>query len=99
MSGKPSPRYFKAWITFFLITSAVGLFVGGMLGGFLGITLSLAHVSLGVIKAVAAILGFLIGIPISYYTFRWVVSELIKEIEEAAEADVQEAPAQEPPVI
>lgn len=80
--------YFRAWLVFFLIATAGGAIVGGLSGLFLGIALSVAKFGPDTIKHAATALGFALGIPISYFTFRWVVSELI----------VKEALA-EPPMI
>jgi hypothetical protein len=60
---------------FFLIATVGGAILGAILGAFLGVALTIAKVDLDSIKVTAAVTGFLIGIPLSYFTFRWVVSE------------------------
>jgi len=77
MSERPSPPYGTAWIIFFLVTSGVGFFMGIILGGLAGFALTLAGVGPNPIKLIAAGIGFVISIPISYFTFRWVVGEYI----------------------
>jgi putative flippase GtrA len=73
----PKPPYIKAWVIFFLIATVGGAILGAIIGAFLGIALTIARVDLGTIKVVAAVIGFLIGIPLSFVTFKWVVSEYI----------------------
>lgn len=73
----PTPKYFKAWIIFFLIATVGGFFLGAIIGGVLGGVMAVAGQSVATIKFVAGILGFVLGIPISYFTFRWTVSEFI----------------------
>jgi len=72
-----SPNYTKAWLFFFLIATIGGAIAGGICGGILGAILAVAGVGIGVIKIAGAVTGFLIGMPISYFTFRWVVGEYI----------------------
>ena len=77
----PQPRYFKAWILFFLIATVGGAILGGVAGGVLGVVLGFARVDLGTIKIVGGVAGFIISVPVSFFTFRWAVSEyVIKEL-------------------
>lgn len=83
----PQPKYFKAWFIFFLIAGIGGMFVGGIIGGVMGLFLGLAHVELGTIKIICGVVGFILGIPLSYFTYRWTVSEFIlKELTKAQQA-------------
>jgi hypothetical protein len=70
-------HYLKAWLFFFLVATVGGMFVGMLLGAFLGAVLAIAHVGLPTIKIVCGVAGFLISIPLSYFTFFWVVSRFI----------------------
>ncbi len=88
MKSASAPPYLKAWLIFFAIASAGGALVGGMAGLFLGVALGLAHVGAGTIKLAAAALGFVLGMPISYYAFKWVVSQFIAKVA-----------VEEPPVV
>lgn len=73
---KPIP-YFKAWLFFFLVATVGGVFVSMLLGAFFGAVLAIAHFDLQTIKIVCGAAGFLIFIPLSYFTFFWVVSQFI----------------------
>ncbi len=91
----PSPKYFKAWIIFFLIATVGGGLVGAMIGFFLGATLGLAQVGLGTIKLICGAVGFLFAIPVSYFTFRWAVGEfIVKDLKQAPPP-----PATQPPPL
>ena len=70
-------HYLKAWLFFFLVATVGGMFAGMLLGAFLGAVLAVAHVDLPTIKMVCGVAGFLISIPLSYFTFFWVVSRFI----------------------
>lgn len=90
-----TPKYFKAWIIFFLIATVGGLFLGALTGGFIGLLMGLAHMEIGLVKLVCGAAGFIIGVPVSYFTFRWVVGEFIVKDLRAAAAP---PPAEPPPV-
>ena len=70
-------HYLKAWLFFFLVATVGGMFAGMLLGAFLGAVLAIAHVDLPTIKIICGVAGFLISIPLSYFTFFWVVSQFI----------------------
>lgn len=95
----PTPKYFKAWIFFFLIATVGGGLIGGVVGGILGMVLGFAQVELGTIKLVGGVAGFIIGVPVSYFTFRWVVSEFIVKPLTSTLPPVPPAPPVEPPLI
>ncbi|MBX6326078.1 MAG: hypothetical protein IRY93_08575 [Chthoniobacterales bacterium] len=69
--------YFKAWLLFFLIATIgaglAGLIVGSVLAAFLGA----AGMPTAQMTRVLQIVGFLIGIPISYGTFRAVIGKYL----------------------
>jgi hypothetical protein len=77
MSAPGGPPYFRAWLLFFVLASAGGAIAGGLAGLLLGVFFGLAGVGAGSIKLAAAVLGFALGAPISYFSFRWVVSQYI----------------------
>jgi len=97
-----APKYFKAWIIFFLIATVGGFILGAVTGGFLGLTMGLAHVDLTVIKIVCGVAGFILSIPLSYFTFRWCVGEfIVKDLTQAPPPvpSVPLAPPSEPPPL
>jgi hypothetical protein len=94
MKSASGPPYFKAWLLFFVIASAGGALVGGMAGLFLGVALALANVGPGTIKLSAAVLGFVLGMPISYFAFKWVVSQFIVKGDVVAPPVIEGGPPQ-----
>lgn len=97
----PAPRYFKAWFIFFLIATVGGFFLGAGIGAMIGFVLGLAQVDLTLIKIICGGIGFVISLPLSYFTFRWVVAEFIVKPLTAPPPPppVQAPPAAEPPPI
>ena len=93
----PAPKYFKAWIAFFLIATVGGSLLGGVAGMIIGLVLKYAaHAEPTTIKWAVRIVGFAIMIPLSYVAFRYVVEEII--IEDLTKAP-SPAPTAEPPQI
>lgn len=91
-----TPKYFKAWIFFFLIATIGGMVLGGTVGFIIGVAMGIAHMELGLIKVVCGVVGFLLGVPLSYFTFRWVVAEfIVKELTPTPPSD----PSAEPPPL
>jgi len=75
--------YFKAWLLFFLIATVGGGLVAMVLGSFLAAFLGAGGMPLAQMDRPLKILGVVIGIPISYVTFRAVVGKyLFPKIEE-----------------
>ena len=75
--------YFKAWLLFFLIATIGGGLVGLVIGSFLAAFLGASGMPLPEMTRILQIVGFVIGIPISYITFRAVVGKyLFPKIEE-----------------
>ncbi len=93
----PPPKYFKAWLIFFAIATVGGGIAGGILGAILGLVLGLAGVDLSMIKIAGGVVGFLVGVPISYFTFRWVVATFIVNPLTQAPPAVAPAPPANPP--
>ncbi len=69
--------YFKSWFVFFLIAGVGGFFLGAVLGGVAGAILGAEGVSISTIKIITGVGGFLIGLPISYFTFKWSVGKYL----------------------
>ncbi len=94
----PKPKYFKAWIIFFLIATIGGMVIGGIIGFFIGAAMGVAGMDLGLIKIVCGVAGFLVGIPLSYFTFRWAVAEFIVKDLTAPPPAAATASAEPPPL-
>ena len=69
--------YIKSWLLFFLVATIGGGILGMVFGAVLGGILGAAGVSVGTIGIVSLIAGTVIGIPISFFTFRWSVGKYI----------------------
>ena len=83
MKGPSEFQYFKAWILFFVVATVGGGIIGLIVGGFLAAFLGAAATPLPQMTRVLQIFGFIIGVPISYVTFRVVVGKyLFQKIEE-----------------
>ena len=70
-------QYFKAWLLFFLVATLGGGIVGMIIGSFAAAFLGAAGMSLQQMTRVLQIIGFVIGIPISYVTFRAVIGKYL----------------------
>ncbi len=69
--------YFLAWFVYW-ITSAVGAFIIGIItGAFVGGFLGALGVELQSIKIICGMMGFIIGITVSYVAFRFIVQWMI----------------------
>ena len=69
--------YVKAWAAFFVSATVVGALGGAVAGGVIGGFLGVAGVAPGTIKLAGAGVGFLVGLPISYFFFRFFVSHFL----------------------
>lgn len=69
--------YFKAWLIFFLIGTIGGSLIGLILGSFVAAFLGAGRMPGAQMNRVLQILGLLIGISISYITFRAVVGKFL----------------------
>jgi hypothetical protein len=75
--------YFKAWLLFFVIATVGGGLVGIIVGAFVGAFLGAGGMPLPQMTRILQIVGFIIALPISYFTFRAVVGKyLFPKIEE-----------------
>jgi len=76
-------QYFKAWLLFFLIATLGGGVIGLIIGSFAAAFLGAAGAPPPQMTRILQIIGFLIGIPVSYITFRAVIGKyLFPKIEE-----------------
>lgn len=69
--------YFKSWLLFVVIAGIGSGLAGAIGGGGIGAIMGSAGASVTTIKIVAGGFGFLLGLPISYYTFKWAVRKFI----------------------
>jgi uncharacterized membrane protein len=69
--------YFKSWLIFFLVASVGGGILGMVFGGLLGGVLGAAGVPIKTITVVGGIVGLIISVPISFFTFKWSVRKYI----------------------
>lgn len=75
------PKYFKAWILFFIVVTVGGFLIGAFFGGIAGFILAFLNSDNPNIVAENQIYftmgGYILGVPISYLAFRWTVSSYI----------------------
>ncbi len=76
-------EYFVAWLVLYLGGAIGGLILGGIAGGMVGVVLGSAGVELSIIEWIAGIVGFVIGVALSYVLFRWLVASMIVKKAEA----------------
>ena len=69
--------YFKAWLLFFLIATVAGGMLGMMIATPLAAFLSAQEVPLRVLGIILQIVGLIIAMPLSYFTFRIVVGKYL----------------------
>lgn len=75
--ASPQAGYLKSWFLFFLIATVGGAIAGGLLGVVGGGVMGASGVPMERIIQISRILGFLAGVPISFFTFRWSVRTYI----------------------
>jgi hypothetical protein len=63
--------YLKAWAVFWILSTVGGALVGFVAGAMLGFVLGGLGVHLHTIKILCGGLGFLLGIPLSYFLFQF----------------------------
>lgn len=69
--------YFKAWLLFFLIATVIGGAIGLVIGSAAGAILSARGIPVRELAIVLQILGLVVAMPISYFTFRIVVGKYL----------------------
>ena len=75
--------YFKAWLLFFVVSTGLGIVFGIIIGSFVAGFMGAGGASLAQMTTVNRVVGFVIGIPVSYFTFRAVIGKyLFLKIEE-----------------
>lgn len=82
-----------AWLVFWLMATFGGGAIGAVLGGVMGGLLAANGMKIEHIRLIAMGLGFLLGIPISYFCFRMaVVWFIIPAAQRATESPLQYPP-------
>jgi uncharacterized membrane protein len=76
--------YIKSWLLFCLIATVGGGLLGAIIGAVLGAFLGAAGVSLASVGLICGVVGFVVGLPISFFTFQWsvrtyIVNPLLRE--------------------
>jgi len=69
--------YLKTWGLFAICATVGGFIVGAIIGGVCSGVLGRFGVSMHTITVICAGLGFIAGLPVSYFFFRLFVSKLI----------------------
>ena len=69
--------YLTAWAIFFVLSFIGGTVAGAVVGGVAGGMLGALGASRSLIATVAGGLGFLVGLPISYFCFRFAVTKFL----------------------
>lgn len=71
------PHYFKSWLLFFLVASIGGAVAGGIVGVVVGGAMGAGEMPLDRVVQICKVLGFVVSMPISFFTFRWSVRTCI----------------------
>ena len=69
--------YFKAWLLFFVITTVGGGILGLIIGSFAAAFLGAGGMPLQKMTRILQVIGFVIALPISYFTFRGVIGKYL----------------------
>jgi hypothetical protein len=69
--------YFKAWLLFFVFATVGGGILGMIIGSFVAAFLGAGGMPLQQMTRILQIIGFVIALPISYFTFRGVVGKYL----------------------
>jgi hypothetical protein len=93
------PPYFKAWFAFFLLATLGGFIAGALIGLIFGVALAAAELGRDVITSVSTIAGFIVGMPISFFCFRWSIQRFIEPaLRDLGHQEITLSPPSVPPV-
>ncbi|MET0052703.1 MAG: hypothetical protein ABW095_16700 [Candidatus Thiodiazotropha sp.] len=69
--------FFKSWAIILVLATLGGFVAGFVAGAIVGALMSSLSATKESIEITGGFIGFIIGLPISYYAFRWSVSKFI----------------------
>lgn len=93
------PPYFKAWFAFFLVATLGGALGGIIAGGILGALLTAAGMGAETLRLGGMIAGFIVGMPISFFCFRWSIQRFIEPaLRDLGHQEITLSPPSVPPV-
>jgi len=75
MKQPTESQYFLAWLIYFIIATVGSVVAGFCVGLGLGIIVAAAGGNAQQLAKVGTIIGFVVSIPVSYFTFRGVVGK------------------------
>lgn len=74
-------KYIKAWALFFLVATVGGFLAGAIVGGIAGFGIGLTNAGnperIASFTPLFQALGFIVALPVSFYTFKWSISRFI----------------------
>lgn len=76
-TATPQLPFFKSWLVFAAISTFGGGLLGAIVGMIIGGIMGGAGATIATIQVVTGIVGLLLGLPISYFTFKWSVKKFI----------------------
>lgn len=76
--------YLKSWAVFFALSFLGGTIAGALTGGLAGGVLGALGAPRGLVATVSGGLGFLVSLPISYFSFRFAVAKFLLQKQNAA---------------
>src|SRR5688500_4646377 len=69
--------YLKPWAIFFVLSFVGGSVAGAIVGWVAGAIVGVLCACVGLISTISGGLGFLVGLPISYFFFRFAVAKFL----------------------
>jgi hypothetical protein len=72
-----APPYFKSWLIFFLVSAVGGGIGGAAAGSITGVIAQALGYNMTALQIASGIAGFVVSMPISYFTFKWSVSKYL----------------------
>jgi integral membrane sensor domain MASE1 len=69
--------YFRAWLLFFVASTGIGILLGIIIGSFVAGFMGAGGANLAQMTTVNRAVGFAIGLPVSYFTFRAVIGKYL----------------------
>src|SRR5215467_8980906 len=85
--------YLRAWAVFWVLSTVGGFLVGLVAGGMLGFVLGGLGVHMRTIKILCGVLGFLLGIPLSYFLFQFSIRKFLVPKLSAPDGEASPTPA------